>query len=616
MTRFRISSVPRWLQSITYLCLTLYGTPMAAASAGQGTASARITPETLVAQAFGLISSNVVDEIKPRTLAEAAIRGMIDAANAKVLSSSTDVVEQAISGLDAVDNEEDAARLIAAAFRRVQVASAGVADPAAIAAGAVHAMLKAADPEGSVEIPPVDPNREAIGVQLKVRDGAVVVASVVHDGPAVRAGVCSKDIIVSVGGRSVAGLSSAEVLDALSGASGTPARLIIRHEGSDQLVTVDVVRGAVRIPTIGMATLMDDGTGYVRLLRFDENTDRDLSMALRDLAVKGMRRLLLDLRDNSGGPLDQALKVANLFIPSGDLITYTRGRAPNSNKDYPAFDADKLIDFPVVVLVNYGTSSGTEIVATALKDRRGVTIVGTQTLGFDTVQSIYRFPDGTRMFLTTARWFTPKKRSVRPEGVMPDVIIESQNRARCEIQRAADNDSQLQEALAVFKKRPPTAAEVARLLVDRGAAVHVPSNGTAKSSIKKGGQTFTMRGGQSTVVLLRFPDYQTPYTMTISSLRRGAGATTEIFIPNGVYFDETWHWLGEFSENRLTAGGPASVGIAFHVDDTFRSARYLLLYTRGDLVGKRVGGFGLLPNVERSLEADIEVHTSPDKQRK
>jgi hypothetical protein len=255
------------------------------------------------------------------------------------------------------------------------------------------------------------------------------------------------------------------------------------------------------------------------------------------------------------------------------------------------------------------------MVAAALQDHHGVTIVGTQTLGHDSITSVYRLQDGTALlYLTTARWLTPKKTSVRAGGVKPDVIVESQNTARCEMP-TADNDSQLQEALAVFKTRPPAVSEVARLLLDRNATVQVPSRGRVKSSIKKGAQTFGMPEGESTVVLLRFPDYQTPYTMTISSLRMGS--TEEIFLPSGVFFDEEFHWLSSFSSESGLRADARNVAKVLRMDDAFRKARYLMLYTRGDFVGKPVGGYGIgVASLRRSLVADIEVNTTPDDRRK
>jgi carboxyl-terminal processing protease len=159
--------------------------------------------------------------------------------------------------------------------------------------------------------------------------------------------------------------------------------------------------------------MVDRSTGYIRLRDFSETTSEDLSMALKELGSQGMQRLVLDLRDNPGGPLDQAILVSNMFLPRGDLIVYTRGRARNSDQDYRATEESEFTDVPVIVLVNRNSASASEIVAGALQDHDRGLIVGETTFGKALVQSIYRISEGAGLALTTARYYTPSGRLIQ-----------------------------------------------------------------------------------------------------------------------------------------------------------------------------------------------------------
>ena len=214
-----------------------------------------------------------------------------------------------------------------------------------------------------------------------------------------------------------------------------------------------------------------------------------------------------------------------------------------------------------------------------------------------------------RLYITTARWLARTKRSVRPQGVIPDILVEPQQTESCE-PTSLDNDSQLQSAVEVVKTRPPTIADVARLLLERNAVVQAPARGQTKWSIKEGAETFPMPGGESPVVVVRLPQYAPGSTTTISSLK--AKNRGQIFVPSGVYLDEQLNWLRE--EQRLLARG---TGLQFQVPEYLRKARYFVMYTRADLVGKAVGGYGVgVAGLERSPTGEFEVNTSPDSQRK
>src|SRR3954452_14963685 len=176
----------------------------------------------------------------------------------------------------------------------------------------------------------------------------------------------------------------------LRGPKGTTVGVGVRRRGFAEMIKFELVRDEVYIPTVPAYFMIDDTTGYIRMQDFGENTDKDVKHALHDLASKGMKRLLFDIRGNPGGPLDQAIKVANEFLPKGRMIVYTRGRVQNSDQDYRATEDGEFVDIPIVMIANRGSASASEIVTGALQDHDRAYIVGETTFGKALVQSIYK----------------------------------------------------------------------------------------------------------------------------------------------------------------------------------------------------------------------------------
>lgn len=287
--------------------------------------------------------------------------------------------------------------------------------------GAISGMLHTLDPHSNF----LDPRAYAqlrerqegryygLGITIQVADGDITVQSLFEGSPAYKKGIRRGDVIAEIEGENAKGWTSDQAVRKLRGPKGTTVHLAIRRLGYDQLIPLDVLRDEISIPSIPAFFMVDDQTGYVRLQDFAENTDRDLSRALQDLSGRGMRRLLLDLRGNPGGPLDQAIKVSNRFLPRGDLIVYTRGRVPNSDSDFRAQEDSDYTHLPLVVLVNRNSASASEIVSGALQDHDRAYIVGETTFGKALVQSIYRVSEGAGLALTTARYYTPSGRLIQ-----------------------------------------------------------------------------------------------------------------------------------------------------------------------------------------------------------
>jgi carboxyl-terminal processing protease len=252
-----------------------------------------------------------------------------------------------------------------------------------------------------------------IGVSIQAIDGDITAMLVFEGSPAYKKGIRRGDILAKVAGEDAKGWTVDQAMHKLRGPKGTSVDVGIKRRGYEQLIPIQLTRDEVTIPTVPAYFMIDATTGYIRMQDFGENTDRDVKHALHDLAGKGMRRLLFDVRGNPGGPLDQAIKVANEFLPKGKMIVYTRGRVTNSDQDYRAQEESEFLDMPIVALANRNSASASEIVTGALQDHDRAYIVGETTFGKALVQSVYRISGNAGLALTTAHYFTPAGRLIQ-----------------------------------------------------------------------------------------------------------------------------------------------------------------------------------------------------------
>src|SRR4029453_8485896 len=249
------------------------------------------------------------------------------------------------------------------------------------------------------------------GIQIpRTAQGDIIGTGVFEGSPAYKKGVRRGDAFAKIGDESAKGWSTEQAMQKLRGPKGTTVHIELRRRGYEQLIPLDVTRDEVYIPTVPAAFMIDSTTAYIKLQDFGENTDRDLKRALRDLRSKGMRRLVLDIPGNPGGPLDQAIKVSNEFLPKGKMIVYTRGRISNSDQDYHSTEDGEFTDIPIVMIANRSSASASEIVTGALQDHDRAYIVGETTFGKALVQSVYRIASQAGLALTTAHYYTPSGR--------------------------------------------------------------------------------------------------------------------------------------------------------------------------------------------------------------
>jgi len=320
----------------------------------------------------------------------------------------------------ATDERVSDFRVYTAALGAVEANYIDKVDSARLVYRSIDGMLQTLDPHSTFMDPAVyksmrerqEGHYYGLGISIVVVDGDITVVSLFEGSPAYKKGIRRGDIIARIAGEDAKGWTSDQAVKKLRGPKGTTVHVSLKRSGYEQLIEVDVPRDEINIPTIPAQFIVDGQTGYVRLQDFAENTDRDLTVALLDLTGRGMNRLILDLRSNPGGPLDQAIKVANKFLPQNAPIVSTRGRVPNADQDYLATERSEYTEIPMVVLVNRSSASASEIVSGALQDHDRALIVGETTFGKALVQSVYRIHDAG-LALTTARYLTPSGRLIQ-----------------------------------------------------------------------------------------------------------------------------------------------------------------------------------------------------------
>jgi carboxyl-terminal processing protease len=299
--------------------------------------------------------------------------------------------------------------------------------------GAITGMLSSLDPHSAYLTPDLYRDLQVetrgsfggLGIEITIRNGMLTVVSPIEDTPAYHAGIKSGDQIVKIDDDFTKDMTLTDAVKRMRGPKGSKVNLTLHREGVPDLFTVAVVRDVIKIKSVKSKGLQG-GFGYVRVSTFQENTSDDVQKALDQFTKEDhgkIKGLVLDLRDDPGGLLNQAVKVADEFL-NGGMIVYTEGRLDSQRQKYFAHRKGEFGDYPMVVLVNGGSASASEIVAGALQDHRRAMIVGTQTFGKGSVQTILPLDDKSALRLTTARYFTPNGRSIQAVGITPDVEVE------------------------------------------------------------------------------------------------------------------------------------------------------------------------------------------------
>lgn len=297
--------------------------------------------------------------------------------------------------------------------------------------GAIRGMLATLDPHSAYMTPDMYKEMQVetkgefggVGIQIGVKENRLAVIAPIEGTPAYRAGIKSGDFITKVNDETTKDLTLMDAVQKMRGPKGSKVNLTIQRDGTPDPLQFTLVRDTIKIESVKSKVL--DNIGYVRLTQFQESTGRDLSKVLKQFKDQKLQSTILDLRNNPGGLLTAAVEVSEQFLPGGKLVVYTKGR--ESKKDeWVAKGKDQMDDSPMIVLVNEGSASASEIVAGALQDYGRAVIVGTTSFGKGSVQTILPLGDGSGLRLTTAKYYTPKGRSIQSTGITPDIVVKPQ----------------------------------------------------------------------------------------------------------------------------------------------------------------------------------------------
>ncbi len=297
---------------------------------------------------------------------------------------------------------------------------------------ALHGMVAGLDPHSSY-LEPADYNDMldstegefgGIGIIVTMRDDILTIVSPVEDTPGSRAGLQAGDRIIEIDGSSTLDLRMNEAVHLMKGEPGTKVELLIQRPKSDEEFSVTITRATIAVESVKDNKVLTDDIGYVRVTQFNENAAANLGRALEELEKQGMKKLVLDLRNNPGGLLKSAVEMCGYFLAPGALVVSTEGRRPSQNSEYHAARQSLRFKGEIVVLVNGGSASASEIVAGCLKDHERALLAGEKTFGKGSVQNLIPLPDSSALRLTTAMYHTPNNLKIHENGIEPDLPLE------------------------------------------------------------------------------------------------------------------------------------------------------------------------------------------------
>jgi carboxyl-terminal processing protease len=341
----------------------------------------------------------------------------------------------------------DELRTFAEVFNQIRIGYVEEIDDSTLLEYAIQGMLMGLDPHSMYLTEDAFENLQnatsgeftGLGLEVGMEDGYVIIISPIDGSPAAEAGLLSGDVILKLGNVPVKGLTLNEAIDIMRGPKGSKIELSIGRPGESQPFEVTLVRNTIKVASVRQSWL-EPGYGYIRIAQFQSSTGKDVRKSLEKLmSEQKLKGLVLDLRNNPGGILRASVDVADLFLDGGTVV-YTEGRVDNADMSYDADPLDAADGAPLVVLINQGSASASEIVAGALQDHSRAIIMGTQSFGKGSVQTVLPLSDSRAIKLTTALYFTPNGRSIQAEGIAPDIEVE---RAKV---TAYENTRQITEA--------------------------------------------------------------------------------------------------------------------------------------------------------------------------
>lgn len=356
-------------------------------------------------------------------------------------------------------------------------------------------------------------NYGGLGIQIDVRDGWITVVAPLPDTPAERVGVMPGDLIISVDAKSTEGWNNDQAVKALRGSPGSNVELKIRRTGMTTPITYNLTRAIIHVRSVPPGNMFPGNVGYISLNPVSETSTTELRREITALLAKGMKSMVLDLRGNPGGLLDQGVKVADLFLNKDQEIVATRGRARGSTKTFMDLANQEWPNLPIVVLVNDGTASAAEIISGALQDHDRAVVVGVPTFGKGLVQTLFPFSDNTALKLTTGRWYTPSGRTIQRKARSE----EDQARIAAVEAGQAKSDS----AVADTAGRPTYKTDAGRVV--RGGGGIVPDIVIRQDTLTDSERAF------ATALASKFAEYRDAITTTALQIKQDKSVTSEEF---------------------------------------------------------------------------------------
>ncbi len=296
--------------------------------------------------------------------------------------------------------------------------------------GAIRGMISSLDPhssymnERSFKEMNMDIKGEfqGVGIQIGIKNQQLTIIAPIEDTPGFRAGLAAGDKILKINDEWAKDMTIEQAVDKMRGPKKTQVRLLIYREGWDKPKEFKITRDVIKVLSV-KSEMLDDEIGYIKIIQFQGQTTEELEKALKNLEAKGIKKLVLDLRNDPGGLLDASVEVSGKFLPKDSLVVYIQGRQKTDRKDFLTSGPETPRDYPMVVLVNTGSASASEIVAGALQDSKRAVIVGMQTFGKGSVQTVFSLESGGGVRLTTAKYYTPSGRSIQNVGITPDIEV-------------------------------------------------------------------------------------------------------------------------------------------------------------------------------------------------
>ena len=310
-------------------------------------------------------------------------------------------------------------------------------EPKKLIYGALGGMLRALDPYSQFMDPDTYNEMKVettgkfggLGIEISIRDHLLTIIAPIDGTPAHKAGLKAGDKIVKIDGEPTRDIALIGAVKKLRGKPGTSVDLTILREKEKKLLDFSITRDIIEIASIKESEVIDGNVGYIKLVEFQEDTDRELEKALRKLEGEGINSLILDLRNNPGGLLNSAISIADKFLDADKLIVTTKGKKESQVTEFKSRRKDIARDYPLAIVVNGGSASASEIVAGAIQDNNRGIIIGVKTFGKGSVQTVVPLADGSALRITTAKYFTPSGKSIVNDGITPDIIVEQKEYA-------------------------------------------------------------------------------------------------------------------------------------------------------------------------------------------